>query len=104
MSDTTAVESAEAISARMDRQRAQLHSQFVRPPAVSDSGEGLDSQAANGAMQPYQPRSLLMKMLVSNPQLLQRLAVLAATTALGARYSSWAMKLFGLFLAVRRKP
>lgn len=97
------VESAEAIGARMDRQRAQLHRQFVRPPLAPGQEEDRHLQGSSGAMQPYQPRSLLMKILVANPQLLQRLAVLAATTALGARYSSWAMRLFGLFLAVRKK-
>lgn len=98
------IESTQAIATRMDAQRAQLHRQFVKPPVPQSSiSEGAgDSMTASTAMQPYEPKSLLMKLLVANPQLIQRLLVLAATTALGARYSSWAMRLVDLFLATRR--
>ncbi len=98
-------ESAQAIAQRMDQQRSQLHSQFVRPPqpvAPIDVAAS-DSVMTSTAMQPYQPRSLLMQLLVANPHLIQRVLLLAVTAALGARYSSWAMRLFGLFMAVRRR-
>ncbi|MES2885335.1 MAG: hypothetical protein V4709_11050 [Pseudomonadota bacterium] len=94
-------ESAQAIAARMDSQRAQLRRQFLHPPQPT-LAEAVHASEST-AMQPYEPRSFLMKLLKANPQLIQRVILLAVTTAIGARYSSWAMKLFGLFLAVRKK-
>lgn len=95
-------ESAEDIARRMESQRAQLHRQFVKPPAPEPTEEAGPVVAAE-TMQPYQPRSLLMRLLMGNPQLIQRAAVLAITTLVGARYSSWVIRLGGLFLAHRAR-
>ena len=59
--------------------------------------------ATMDAMPPYQPRSFLMKLLMGNPHLIQRAAVLAVTTLVGARYSSWVIRLGGLLLAYRAR-
>ncbi|MES2683704.1 MAG: hypothetical protein V4650_09325 [Pseudomonadota bacterium] len=91
-------ESAQAIANRMDLQRAQLRGQFLRPPSLPDASS---VASPSSAMQPYQPRSLLMRLLMSNPQLIQRVAVLLVTTVVGARYSSWGLRLLGLLLAAR---
>ena len=96
-------ESAQSIAERMDSQRAQLRRQFLHAPQPAPAPAEAGHASENTAMQPYEPRSFLMKLLRANPQLIQRVIMLAVTTALGARYSSWAMKLFGLLLAVRRK-
>lgn len=96
--------STAAIVARMENQRAQLHRQFVdEPKAAALRTAAATSLAPTAAMQPHQPRSLVMRLLMANPQLMQRLVVLVATTALGARYSSWALRLAGLFLASRKR-
>ncbi len=105
MSLAITADSPQAIAARMEAQRAQLHRQFVHPPTpqvVDDPAPPVP--AAGTAMQPFEPRSLVMRLLISNPQLIQRVAVLAVTTMLGARYSSWAVRLFGLALSLRSKP
>ncbi len=105
MSTASHTQSAQAITARMDAQRALLHRQFVQQPkerAASHAAAAL-SQPGEAAMQPMQPRSMLMRLLVANPQLVRRLAMLAVTTALGARYSSWAMRLAGFYLASRKR-
>ena len=96
------IESAQAIALRMDAQRAQLRSQFVRPPPSATNTDS-DVPTASTAMQPYEPRSFLMRLLVGNPQLLQRAAMLLVTTVVGARYSSWGLRLLGLFLAARKR-
>lgn len=101
MSTLPLAESPETIAARMDVQRAALHRQFAPAPRAVEPVA--TAGPADAALQPYQPKSLLMQLLVANPQLIQRLLVLAASTALGARYSSWAMRLFGLFMTVRRR-
>lgn len=80
------------IAARMEQQRAQLRQQFAPPPAPPGST----------AMQPYQPRSLLMKLLVGNPQLLTRLLVLAVSGAVGARTAPWLLRIFGVVSALRK--
>ncbi len=104
MSNSIQATSTATIVARMDSQRAQLHRQFVQEAQAADDRASASLPPATGtAMQPYQPRSMLMRLLVSNPQILQRLLVLAATTVLGARYSSWAVRLMGLFLASRKR-
>ena len=95
-------ESAQAIVERMDSQRAQLRRQFLHPPQPAQTVAG-NTLASNPGMQPYQPRSMLMKLLTGHPHFMQRVLMLVVTTALGARYSSWAMKLFGLFLAARKR-
>lgn len=100
MSHTALAESPAAIALRMDLQRAALQRQFAPPPKPVEPPSPM---VADTAMQPYQPKSLLMKLLVGNPQLIRRVLVLVATTALGTRYSSWAMRLFGLFMATRRR-
>lgn len=104
MSTVSHAESAQAIAARMDSQRAQLHRQFVQQPKeLAASHAAALSQPGAVAMQPMQPRSMLMRLLVANPQLIRRLGMLAVTTALGARYSSWAMRLVGFYLASRKR-
>ena len=40
---------------------------------------------------------------MGNPHLIQRAAVLAVTTLVGARYSSWVIRLGGLLLAYRAR-
>lgn len=80
------------IAARMERQRAQLRQQFAPPPAAPGST----------AMQPYQPRSLLMKLLIGNPQLLTRLLALVVTGAVGARSGPWLLRAFGIVAALRK--
>lgn len=93
-------ESAQAIAQRMDLQRAQLRGQFLRPPPSPDE---CGASVTSTTMQRYEPRSLLMRLLVSNPQLIQRVAMLLVTTVVGARYSSWGLRLLGLFLAARKR-
>lgn len=102
MSRAIETESAPVIAARMDLQRAQLHRQFAKSEAVASFENDL-ADSALPTLQPHQPRSFLMKLLIANPHLLQRLLILGVSTALGARYSSWAMRLVGLFLAARKR-
>lgn len=104
MSTVSPTQAAQAITARMDSQRALLHSQFVQQPrAIAASNAAAMSQPGTAVMQPTAPRSLLMRLLVANPQLLRQAAVLVATTLVGARYSSWGLRLLGLFLAARKR-
>ena len=93
MSTLNQAESAQAITARMDSQRALLHRQFVQQPRdIAASNAAAMSQPGTAVMQRTAPRSLLMRLLVANPQLIQRTAVLLVTTLVGARYSSAARK------------
>ena len=101
MNHATPPDSARAIASRMESQRAQLHRQFLTPPPPDLPAP---ADAPTAAIQPFAPRSLTMKLLMANPQLLQRAALLAVTTVLGARYSSWAVRLFGLALSLRARP
>lgn len=101
MNTAVKAESAQDIVQRMERQRAQLHQQFVRKPEPVASTAVVS--VADSPVQPHEYKSLLMRLLVANPQLIRRVLVLAATTALGARYSSWTMQLVGMFLASRRR-
>mgnify|MGYP001037888584 FL=1 len=94
-------ESAQVIAERMDLQRAVLRDQFLRPPPAAEANPAAATDAH--AMAPYQPRSLLMRLLVANPQLIRRVAMLLTTTVIGARYSSWGLKLLGLLLAARKR-
>ncbi|MDO9453579.1 MAG: hypothetical protein Q7J29_12060 [Stagnimonas sp.] len=104
MSTLSHTASAQAITARMDSQRALLHRQFVqRPRDIAASNAAAMSQPGTAVMQPATPRSLLMRLLVANPQLIRRAGVLAVTTLVGARYSSWGLRLLGLFLAARKR-
>lgn len=80
------------IAARMEQQRVQLRRQFAPPQA----------QPGSTAMQPYQPRSLLMKLLVGNPQLLTRLLALVVTGAVGARTGPWLLRAFSVVAALRK--
>lgn len=109
MSPSTPPETTAAIIIRLQRQRELLQLQFVEvPKARAAAAEAADMASAAAlssgtAMQPYRPRSLTMKLLQAHPQIVQRLLVLAVTTAVGARYSSWAVRLLGLFLTTRKQ-
>ncbi len=98
-----AAESVDQITTRMVFQRQQLHRQFSSPPAAPILAPTAETQTAGAALQPYQPRSMTMRLLVANPQILQRALLLAATTVIGTRYSSWAVRLIGFFLSTRSR-
>ncbi len=100
MSAALAADDLQALTLRMDRQRQLLHRQFTTPP--EPVAAAADASAA-AAMQAREPRSLLMKLLVANPQLLQRLAMFVVTTVVGARLSPWALRLLTLLLHRRRR-
>jgi hypothetical protein len=89
-----------AVAQRMEAQRAQLHQQFAPPPVqVAAPAPGTTALAP---MQPFVPRSLLMKLLMANPQLLQRLLMLFATGVLGSRLSPWLLRVLRLWVATRK--
>lgn len=100
MSTSSEPESAQALASRMDAQRAQLQRQFVRKPEGAVAAAGQPSQG----LQSFEPRSLLMKLLLGQPQLLQKIMLMAATTALGARASPWLFGLLRLLLQGRSRP
>lgn len=100
MSATESMVALHALAAEMDTQRAQLKLQFApkpRPPEPSSA------TADQHAMQPYQPRSMLMRLLVANPQILKSLVTLVATGVVGVRGAPWLLRAFALFVSLRKK-
>ncbi len=99
MSDSSSQPELLAISQRMERQRQLLRQQFAPPPALAVSAS--DSSASR-RMQPFQPRSVLMRLLLLYPRLITRLLTFAITGAVGARSAPWLLRAFALWNALRQ--